>query len=305
MKPAIDLSQILLSLPGVFGYIACVLLLLLLWQVMRLAGEVVALAGNAAALIGTALRYLRSVLIRPTWPRLFGVGIIALPLSFFRLEISDALQVLEQRINPAFVTSDTSRHALAVYEAELSRRVDTYEAQVIRRRTEEMAAKVGSTPLAIYEVAFSECGLNPFEIRKDGKAAGWIQFTRSGLIGLPATLEQVKEMCRRRDVEGIMDLTEQYLISRAAGRPLPAAVDVYTAVFAPAFVGREEDAVMYSGWSNDAYALNMGLDGYFTEVTADGRQRIVRSLARCDGKITIRDLRLHLEAKKSRLLSRH
>ena len=298
MKPTLDLSQILLSLPGIFGYIACVLLLLLCWQVVRLAGKV-------ATLAGTALRYLRSVLIRPTWPRLFGIGIVALPLSFFRLEIADALQVLEQRINPAFVTSDTSRHALAVYEAELSRRVDTYEAQVIRRRTEEMAAKVGSTPLAIYEVAFSECGLNPFEIRKDGKAAGWIQFTRSGLIGLPATLEQVKEMCRRRDVEGIMDLTEQYLISRAAGRPLPAAVDVYTAVFAPGFIGRGEDAVMYAGWSNDAYRLNMGFDGYFTETMPDGRQRIVRSLARCDGKITIRDLRLHLEAKKSRLLSRH
>ena len=65
--------------------------------------------------------------------------------------------------------------------------------------------KVGCSPLAIYEVAYSECGLNPFRIRDDGVAAGWIQFTTNGLPGIPTdgrqtTLPEVKDACRRRDV---------------------------------------------------------------------------------------------------------
>lgn len=292
MKTVSDIFQVLISLPGALGFIACALIVLLLWQVVKSLLELLGLAGT----IG---RWILRRLIRLSILRMTAVCLIAMPFFFLRGAISERLQYLEQVIYPAYVTGDTSADVTAIYEAELLKRCDTYEAAIVKRRTREIASKVGCSPLAIYEVAYSECGLNPFQVRHDGIAAGWIQFTRAGLAGLPATLEQVKQVCRTRDIETMMNLTEAYFVSRAQGKPLKDATGVYVATFAPGFIGAPDEQVLYSGKLNPAYSLNSIFDGYYVESSG----RIMRSRAAMDGRITIGELRLHLEAKKARLIS--
>lgn len=291
MKPLLDILQIILSLPGALGFLACMLTVLLLWQVWKSAVEIM---GAAAWGFG----WLRRRLVRLSLWRLGFIGLAAMPVFFARFWISDQIQYIEQIIQPAYVTGDTSRHALAIYEAELDRHCDSYEAAVVKRRVREIAAKIGSTPLAVMEVAYSECGLNPFQVRKDGIAAGIIQFTRAGAQGI-TTLEAVKEACKRRDVERMMDWTETYLVNAAAGRALPDATAVYVAVFAPGHIGADDGRVLYEGWNNPSYRLNDCFDGYYVEQSG----RIIRSRGAMDGRITIAELRLHLEAKKARLLA--
>lgn len=289
-----DIFQILLSLPGALGFIASALLVLLLWQAAKSLLELFGLAGTAG-------RWILRRLIRLSGWRVAAICLAALPIFLFRDSISERLQYIEQVMNPAYVTGDTSARVTAIYEAELLKRCDTYETEVVKRRTREIAAKVGCSPLAIYEVAYSECGLNPFQIRRDGIAAGWIQFTRAGLAGLPATLEQVKQACKARDVETMMNLTEAYFVSRAQGRALKDATGVYVATFAPGFVGAPDEQVLYAGRLNPAYSLNSIFDGYYT--TNAGQ--IFRNRSAMDGRITIGELRLHLEAKKARLISKY
>jgi len=291
MKPVSDLIQIGLSLPSALGYLAAVVLVLTVWQGIKLARK-------AVFFVRAGLSFLFGLLIRLTPRSLAAACFIAIPVYLFRTAISDRLQYLEQIMQPAYVTGDTSR-ALAIYEAELQKWCDPYELQVVKDRTRAIAARVGCSPLAIYEVAYSECGLDPFRIRTDGVAAGWIQFTRVGLTGLGETLEGVKAACKRRDVVRIMDLTDAYLVSRAKDVPLVDAAGVYTCVFAPGHVGSPDGQVLYQGWGNPAYRMNDIFDGYYI----DGRGRIIRSRAAMDGRITIGEMRLHLEAKKSRLLA--
>ncbi|MCB0541879.1 MAG: hypothetical protein KDC70_00090 [Saprospiraceae bacterium] len=299
MKPISDLIQTMLSLPSALGFLACVLLVVFSWQALK--SSVDALRG-----FRLALSFLRRRLVRFTPFRVLCVLILAVPVFWSRIWISDRLQYLEQVYAPAYETHDTSAHALAIYEAELSKHCDPYEAEIVKRRTREIAERVGSTPLAIYEVAYSECGLNPFKIRDDGVAAGWIQFTRAGLPGIrtgekQTTLEQVKAACKRRDVAQMMDWTEQYMVSRAGSVPLPDAAAVYTCVFAPGYVGHPDQKVLYSGFGNPSYYMNKVFDGYYV----DNAGRIIRSRAAMDGRITIGEMRLHLEAKKARLLARY
>lgn len=290
MKPISDILQIALSLPSALGYLAAVGVVLLLWQTLKAVGD-------AFKLTFKALSFLRARLIRLSPVRGAAVLLLAAVVYLVRFPVVDRLQWLEQVYSPAYINADTSR-ALAIYEAELQKRCDPYEAEVVKRRTREIAARVGCTPLAIYEVAYSECGLNPFRIRDDGIAAGWIQFTRAGLAGI-GRLEDVKQACRKRDVVRIMDWTEQYLVSRSKRVPLIDATGVYTCVFAPGFVGHPEQRVLYAGVNNPAYFLNSVFDGYYL----DDKGRIMRSRAAMDGSITIAELRLHLEAKKARLIA--
>lgn len=296
MKPVSDTIQIALALPGPLKLLAALMLVLLCWQAWKWFWAAVGLGR-------ICLAWLCRGLIKITPWRMAGVFCIALLVYFFSNQVSDALQYWEQVLNPAYVTSDTSTHALAMYEAELAKHCDPYECEIVKRRTREIAAKVGCTPLAIYEVAYSECGMNPFRIRDDGIAAGWIQFTTNGLPGIltdskQTTLPEVKYACRRRDVARMMDWTEQYLTSRAKGLPLKDACGVYTCVFAPGYVGAGDGQVLYSGWKNPAYSLNSIFDGYYL----DNAGRIMRSRKMQDGRITIGEMRLHLEAKKSGML---
>lgn len=303
MKQASDILQIMLSDGSWVGYVCWVLAVLVMAQAIK-----VVLAPLALFKYLWAVRW--SILLRPGKWSMVKVCALALVLWVFRSPLTDRIQYLEQRyINPAFTIGDTSTHTMALYELELARRVDPYELEIVKRRTRQIAARVGSTPLAIYEVAYAECGLNPFEVRSDGVAAGWIQFTNAGLDGLTiggeqATLSQVKAACKVRDVGLIMDLTEQYLVSRAKGASLPRSVDVYVCVFAPGHIGRPDTKVLYAGWNNPSYYMNAGLDGYYTKLI-DGRQHIFRSRSACDGQITIDDLNLALQAKKSRLIQKY
>lgn len=303
MQQASDILQIMLTDGSIVGYACWVIALLLALQALKFALIPIKLC----AWIWSMRRH---IIIVPGGWMIAQVCLIALVLWSARYRVSDAIQYMEQRyIHPAFAMDDTSRHAMAIYELELSKQVDSYEYEIIRNRTHEMAAKLGTTPLAIYEVAYSECGLNPFLIRKDGVAAGWIQFTNAGVQGLtingqPATLSQVKSACARRDAALIMDLTEQYLSTRANGTQLPRSADVYVCVFAPGHIGKPDSQVLYEGMNNPAYYLNRGLDGYYT-TTINGRPQIFRSNAACDGRITIQDMALALQAKKSRLIQQY
>lgn len=294
MKLVSDLIQIALSLPAALGYIACVILVVVCLFLFRSAAMVATLAFKAARLL-----WKHVLRLRPTG--VITALLIAVPVFLLRWQIIDALQYLEQNVTPVYVSSDTSIHALAVYEAELAKHCDPYESEIVKRRTREIAAKIGCSPLSIYEVAYSECGMNPFCIRADGIAAGWIQFTSAGMAGI-GTLADVKRACKRRDVAKIMDWTEAYFSSRAGGRRLGDATDVYVATFAPAYVGAGDGQVLYSGWKNPAYSLNSVFDGYYSERAGDGQRQIFRRRAQMDGKITIGEMRLHLEAKKSALL---
>lgn len=296
MKPVSDTIQIGLALPGPLKLLSALLLVLLCWQVLKSLSE-------ALSLFWRCLAWLRRrIIVITPWRGVF-VALAACVLYGFSTPVSDVLQWLEQVANPVYVSSDTSMQAIQVYESELSKHCGPYECEIVKQRTRQIAAKVGCSSLAIYEVAYSECGLNPFRIRDDGVAAGWIQFTTNGLPGIltdgrQTTLPEVKDACRRRDVARMMDWTEQYLVSRSKGMPLNDACGVYTCVFAPGYVGRPDAQVLYSAKDGAAYYENAIFDGYYI----DGSGRIMRSRKMQDGRITIGEMRLHLEAKKSGVL---
>jgi len=278
------------------GFFVCFALIWAIWQIKRL-------LYFALKWLVRTLRFLMPAIVRPTFTRLSVCTLFALCLFLWRSQVSDGLQYVEQMyIAPVYAFSDTSTHALACFEMQAKKYMDNYEFETFKTETESIAAQTGSTPLSFYMVYLSECGMNPFVIREDGNAAGLIQFTRSGLEGLqinekPATLDMVKAMCAKRDIVGLMRLTRAYMIDRANGKPLQRPCDIYTCVFAPSFVGADESTILYQGYDNPAYYKNAGLDGYRV---INGRY--VRLNAYCDGKLTISDLAISLEAKKAALL---
>ena len=176
--------------------LACLLLALALLQALRLLAVAVQVARVALSHVV------------PFWKPWTAVKIaaIAAPIYLFSPHIGDALQYIEQHYtNPVYYTKTApdTLEMLARYEAEIRKHTDGYEFEVLRTETAKTAAAIGSTPLAIYETAYLECGLDPFRVRDDGVAAGWIQFTRAGLAGLVVdgrtyTLEQVRAACRAR-----------------------------------------------------------------------------------------------------------
>lgn len=273
-------------------FLACLLLALALLQGFRL-------LSGAWSLLRVAASY-----VVPFWKigTAIKTAVIACALWLFSGAISDALQYIEQYyLNPVYYTTTApdTLEMLAQYEAEIRKHTDGFEFDVLKNETEKTAVAIGSTPLAIYETAYLECGLNPFRVRDDGVAAGWIQFTRAGLAGLDIdgqkyTLEQVRSACRARDIRLIMRLTDAYLKRKheRAGRiPLNNGIDLYLAVFAPAHIGAPPEQIVYEGRGNPAYDLNSGLDGW----EVDGG-KIVRG--RCDGRITVFEIFLCLTRKK-------
>jgi len=62
---------------------------------------------------------------------------------------------------------------------------------------------------------------------------------------------------------------------------------------------------VYQGLDNPSYFKNDGLDGWFVSPGADGRQQIFRKRSERDGKITIWEIFLALEAKKNRLIAQY
>lgn len=294
MTHAIDALQIVFTLPA-FRWIGCIILAVLAFQALRL------LSGAWDVVSFLVRNYVVPVWRITFWLKSVAAGSI---LFLFSDRIGEGLQILEQRyFKPVYLAQTagmSSEQAVFIYEQEIARHCDTYEARILKRRTAEIAARINSTPLAIYETALLECGLNPFRVRDDRVAAGWIQFTRAGLFGLGVSMEQVIAACGRRDIEIIMDLTEQYLVRKweKAGRPdMRNTIDLYLAVFAPAHIAAEPEKVVYAGVGNPAYDLNSGLDGWLQ----DGG-KIIRKPSMCDGRITVWEIFLCLEHRKGLLL---
>jgi hypothetical protein len=305
-----DFIQYLLSQDAGLRWIVCMLLVYLLLQLLRIVG----------LFFRYFFRFIREghkfIFI---WGRrnLLIIAILGTILWLFSDNIIDELQEFEQRyLNPVYVDEYNNlneEHLIAIYEEELGKHVDPYQKKIIIRRCNEMAAKIGASPLPIYEAAYLECGLNPFTVRADLVAAGWIQFTRVGLGGLhlkgkQVVFEDVLEACRKHDVDFIMDLTELYLVDkydRAGHKPLNNTIDLYLALFAPAIIGADYNKVVYQGYDNPSYYKNDGLDGWYIAPAPDGRKQIFRKRSARDGKITIWEIYLALEAKKNSLVRKY
>lgn len=289
MKKIFDFFQVWLQTPG-FGIIAAFILVVLFLQAIKLLHFIMSVTRRA-------ILSSRAIVFR-FWGarRLILILLFSLPIYMHGERISAAMQYIEQYyIDPVYQVSDSTAFATYCYETELKKSVTDAEFQIIRDSTYSLAKQIGCEPIHIYEVAYSECALNPFRVRDDGIAAGWIQFTVVGLSGLGVSLSEVKDMCKRRDAIGIMALTGRYM------RRLPkvrSSTDVYCAVFAPGKM--TSGNILYSGWENPQYYLNKGLDGYVIKNGVVMRLPYTR-----DGVITKTDLTAALAYKKANLLKRY
>lgn len=281
-----DVLQIALNQSGGLRFACCFALALAALQALRASRKAFSVVLQV------------SVLHRPKY------WLVAALIAFFpwafNQQFSGAMEYVEHRyLHPVYLDGHVGEaDALEAYEREIRRHTTPAEFDTLKARTEQMAARINSRPAAIYETAWLECGLNPFRVRDDRVAAGWIQFTRAGLSGLGVSLDQVIGYCHDRDISRIMDLTEAYLLRKweRAGRPdMANTIDLYLAVFAPAHIGKEAGAVVYQGLGNPAYDLNSGLDGWRLEAG-----KIVRG--RKDGRITVGEIWLCLERKKRLIL---
>lgn len=291
MKQAIDIIQILLTDLGPFSFLMAVVLA---WALIQ-AGK---LAGFAVHGIVLAAKGVSAISFNPF--KLNNAALVLLIGSVIYISgenVTNGLQYVEQRINPTHTTSDTSFFAESRFEDVIKQHTNEAQFLTVRDSTRALAKEIGCRPQDIYLVAYSECGLNPFTIRKDGIAAGWIQFTRAGVKGLGRSLEDVKAACNAKDAVEVMRLTGAYIRRAAGGRKIESATDFYCAVFAPAKMRAGMDDALYSGLSNPEYYLNSGLDGYFVE---SGKVLYLPHLK--DGKLTKRDLMAALEYKKAKFL---
>lgn len=307
-KALFDFFQYLLNQDAWVQWIVCILLVYLVLQMLRIV---------RLLLVHTFRFFKKTYRFIFIWGKrnLIGIAVLGTLLWAFSEPLLDCLQEVEQRyLTPVYLDAYSNlseEHLTAIFETELGKQVDAYEKRVVIRRTAEMAAKIQSTPLAIYEAAYLECGLKPFRVRTDGVAAGWIQFTRIGLANLtyrgkPVTMDDVLHACQTRDIEFMMDLTEIYLVRKyeqSGQKPLLNTIDLYLALFAPAYIGAPSNQVVYAGIDNPSYYKNAGLDGWYVVTTPEGRQQIFNKRSERDGKITIWEIYLALEAKKRRLLA--
>lgn len=302
-KSHVDIAQVILTDDSLLGFLAWALVAAMLLQVLKLTSAI----GSG---IGWVWRNRGTVLLRPSWLMFLSVSAIGLCAWMFRYPLNDQIQYIEQvYLRPVYMNNDTSYWALSMYETELKRHVSESEFQIVKQETERLAHEIQSSPLALYEVCYSECGLDPFACNVDDRtgdtvAVGWIQFTRAGIKqvfvqGQQITWPQVKSWVKSRNLAAMMEATRSYMTGRANGRALPTSTDIYIAVFAPAFVGYGDDKTLYSisSWPA-AYYDNKGLDGYGL---VNGK--IVKGAAFMDGKITVQDMRLHLALKKSKFLA--
>ena len=294
-----DLAQVLLNQSGAWKFFSCALIFSLCWLVWRYFWA-------AVSFLFKVWEELKKPFIPVSWWSLFVILIGSGFTSLFSTQISDGLEWVEQKyLDPTYITSDTSSFAVKCFENELSKNLAGEQMQILVKWTDKIAQDCGSNRLAIYEVYNSECALNPFAVNVNTKgdtvACGVIQFTRVGISGLSVSYRQVKDAVIKKDLEFLMTLAHAYMVRASQGVRLPDAASVYTAVFMPSFVGGDMNTVLASLRSSHPYLYleNIGLDGHYL----DG-QKIMTSPKARDGKITIHDLHLHLELKKSQLLKK-
>ena len=296
-----DLAQILLNQSGAWKFFSCALIFCALWVTWRYFWA-------AVSFLFKVWKEVKKPFIPVSWGSLFFILIGSVFTSLFSTQISDGLEWVEQKwIDPTYISSDTSSFAVKCFETELSKNLTGEQMQILTRWTDKIAQDCGSNRLALYEVYNSECALNPFAVniryrngRTDTIAASVLQFTAAGISGL-STMREVKDAVIKKDLEFLMTLAHKYMVRASQGVRLPNAANVYTAVFMPSFVGGDMNTVLASLRSSrpDWYLENIGLDGHYL----DG-QKIMTSPKARDGKITIHDLHLHLELKKSQLLKK-
>ena len=297
-----DLVQILLNQSGAWKFSSCALIFCLCWLAWRYFWA-------AVGLLFKVWKEVKKPFIPVSWGSLFFILIGSGLTSLFSVQISDALQWVEQKyIDPTYISSDTSSFAVKCFETELSRNLSGEQMQTLVKWTDKIAQDCGSNRLALYEVYNSECALNPFAVNvryRNGKvdtiAASILQYTAAGISGL-STMREVKDAVIKKDLEFLMTLAHAYMVRASQGVRLPNAANVYTAVFMPSFVGGDMNTVLASLRSSrpDWYIENIGLDGHYL----DGSKIMTSKKAR-DGKITIHDLHLHLELKKALLLKKY
>lgn len=302
MKNAADLFQIMLSVPGL-NFVLCWAFAILIWQGFKYARAITTEGFRL-------LRWVRSKTLRVSFKNALISSCIGGILLLFSDKISNQIQYIEQvYISPTLLNSDTSYWALSMYEDGIKRYTSEVEYQKVKQSVKSITASVGSTPMAMYEVCQSECGLNPFAVnrneRGDTVAVGWIQFTPAGIQGIhieggQVTWKQCKSWIPTRNMGAMMEATHQYMVGRAKGRTLPTSTDIYVCVFAPGFIGYGDEQVLYSleTWPA-AYRQNKGLDGYGMI-----GEKIVKAERFVDYKITVKDMRLHIQMKKAAFLSR-
>lgn len=295
MKQAIDIIQLLLTDLGPFSFLMAVVLAWALIQAWKL-------VIYSAEFLAISIKAIRSLTYNPFNIKNGAMVLLIGGIIYLNGEtVTTGLQYIEQSLNPTYTTSDTSFFAESRFEDVIKRHTNEAQFLTVRDSTRALAREIGCRPQDIYMVAYSECGLNPFRIRDDGIAAGWIQFTRAGLSGLGRSLEDVKAACNAGDAAEVMRLTGAYIRRASGGKRICNAADFYCAVFAPGKMGAGMDEPLYSGFANPEYYLNAGLDGYFIEGEAE-RQKVLYLPHLKDGKLTKRDLFAALEYKKAKFL---
>ena len=284
MKPLLDAAQNLLTYPGEFGLLLRFFAVLLLCLLVRVA-------------------WFNLKKIRSLWPK-FGVKsvavwcLIAVVVSVFADQLADWLQTFEPPVYESTFKDADEETKCAAFERVLNKYVTPEDFKLIQRATRETAYTLHCKPSDIYAVALSECGLNPYRVRADKIAAGWIQFTQVGMGYVPGVkYEQVLNACWSQDADKIMDWTRTYLLNTQKGRQITGPGDLYLCVFAPEIKVQDEKTVLFSGANNPAYYLNAGIDGWIK----DG-ERISRKRTAIDYKITVGELRLMVEYKAAKIL---
>lgn len=292
MKNALDALQVILQTPVINTVVAPFLFIALITAI------------KAAAKIWrygwVVLREIKSVFPKIGIKNAIFCGLFVIFVTNYGGWLALQVEYVETRyIDPVYVGqfAYSSDHVTAIYEQELRRHVDDYEFKIIQDSVRAMSLHFGCDSSAIYECAYPECGLNPFIIRSDGVAAGFIQFTNAGCESMPFKLSDVKEWCRTRNTRAMMSATRQYLQAARNGRQMRSGLDVYLAVFCPRELGSGTDAVLYN--SGEAYRLNSGIDGWVMN-----HGRIYRSPAAVDGSITVGELGRWMEAKKINLIKK-
>ena len=280
-----------------YGLPGCALLVIVIWQAARIVSGLLKAVRIVSALV---FPY-----IIPIWRPKFWLwaAFLTIPVWMGSASIHDLLQAQEYRWRPVYENGPKLNPAaqMEVYESEIRKHISGAQFDTLKAWTEYTAGRINTSPLCIYEAALLECGLKPFDVRKDLVAAGWIQFTDNGCASLSFTKEQVIRACRRKDITFVMRATDEYLYAKwqKAGRPpVMKTIDLYLAIFAPAHIGRDANQVVYAGFNNRSYYLNAGLDGWYMEPSG----LIVRKDGAKDGRITIWEIYLCLTYKKGRLL---
>lgn len=293
MKTISDILQYMLSQGDVLRAVYAVALALLIMQLWKL------------RLVGwDVVKLVRRYVLRVSWGNAWKLVSLTLIIWGAAGPFVSALQYVEQRwLRPVYVNQYhyfDAQVLTKMYETEIAEHVTPLQLDTIRWWTKRTATRIGCTPLEIYETAYFESGGDPFNL-KNPIAAGWIQFTTNGIKSHGVTLSQVQAACKARYVTPIMRLTDEYLYRRQqnSGKPLVTRMDVYMAIFSPAFIGcRNPEQVIYQGRDNPAYYKNDGLDGWkvVDEKIVQGEK---------DGRIRYGEIELCVERKNARLRAQY